>query len=183
MVSTGCVSSSQLVPPQPSAITQLLVIRALERALVQLDTTRLAGRSVAVDVFTQIGNQPWSQAFVKEFVVARLQARGVQVSDSAELSLKIFASALGTDRGETFVGIPSIQIPLFGVPTPEIAVFKWVRNRGLAELFVYAFDGKTNAFVDSLAPGVGRSKQDDFTVLIVINFTLSDVQPPSSPTR
>lgn len=190
IVSNGCVSSSQLVPTQPAATTQLLVVRALERALVQLDTARFAGRAVAVELFTQLGQQPAAtpqpagHGFVEEFVSAWLRARGVRVaSDSPELRLKIFASALGTDRGETFVGIPSIQTPLLNIPTPEISVFKWVRNRGLAEISVYTFDAKNDAFVDMLGPAVGRSKQDDFTILIVIAFTVSDVHRQPAPPR
>jgi hypothetical protein len=190
IVSSGCVSSIQLAPTQPAATAQLLVIRALERALVQLDTARFRGRAVAVELFTQLAQQPaatpqaGSHGFVEEFVTAWLRARGVRVaSDSAELRLKIFASALGTDRGETFVGIPSIQTPLLNIPTPEISVFKWVRNRGLAEISVYTFDAKNDAFVDVLGPAVGRSKQDDFTVLIVIAFTVSDVERRPAPPR
>ena len=169
----GCVSSSQLTPTQPSAITQQLVVRSLERALLQLDTTRFAGRKVSVDLFAQ---QSGTQAFVKEFVTAWLEARGVRVtSEGQELKLKIFASVLGSDRGETFLGIPSLQAPLIGIPSPEIALFKWVRNRGLAEVSIYEFDGAANTFVGAFGPGIGRSKQDDFTFLIVINFTLTDL--------
>jgi hypothetical protein len=157
---------------------------------VQLDTARFRGHTVAVELFTQLGQQPattpqaGSHGFVEEFVTAWLRARGVRLaSDSAELRLKIFASALGSDRGETFFGIPSIQAPLINIPTPEISVFKWVRNRGLAEISVYTFDAKDDAFVDVLGPAVGRSKQDDFTILIIIGFTVSDLEHRPAPPR
>jgi len=170
----------QLAPVQPSAITQQLVIRSLERALAQIDTSRLAGRKVSVDLYAQTG----AQAFVKEFVVAWLEARNVRVAlGSQELAVKVFASAVGSDRGETFIGIPSIQAPAIGIPIPEIAVFKWARNRGLSELLVHVFDGTTNALVETIGPVVGHSKQDDFTFVVVINFTLSDIDDRSPTVR
>jgi len=174
----GCVSSVQLAPSQPSAVTQQLVIRSLERSLAQLDTSRLAGRKVSVDLYAQTA----SQAFVKEFVVAWLEARSVRVATgSQELAVKIFASAVGSDRGETFIGIPSIQVPVIGVPIPELALYKWARNRGLSEVLVYVFDGTSNQLVETLGPAVGRSKQDDFTFVVIVNFTLTDVDDRPVP--
>ena len=63
-------------------------------------------------------------------------------------------------------------------PVPEIALFKWVRHRGLTELRAFAFDAKTEDFVDQLPPGVGHAKSDDFTVLIFIGFSSSDLDTP-----
>lgn len=178
-LATGCVSSVQLTPAQPSAVSQQLVIRSLERSLGQIDTSRLAGRKVSVDLYAQTAA---TQVFVKEFVVAWLEARNVRVATgSQELAVKIFASAVGSDRGETFVGIPSIQAPVIGIPIPELALFKWARNRGLSEVLVYVFDGTSNQLVETLGPAVGRSKQDDFTFVVILNFTLSDVEKRPVP--
>ena len=173
-LASGCVSSSQLIPTQPSAVTQQLVVRSLERALMQLDMSRFVGRNVSIELSTQQGS---AQAFAREFVTAWLEARGVRVtSESQDLKLKVIASVLGTDRGETFFGIPPLQSTLVGIPTPEVSLFKWVRNRGLTEMSVYVFDATTNTFLETLGPGIGRSMQDDVTILIVINFTKTDVE-------
>ena len=176
----GCVSSVQLAATQPSAVTQQLVVRSLERALAQLDVSRLAGRKVLVDLYAQTG----TQAFVKEFVIAWLQARSVRiVHDEQDLAVKVFASVVGTDRGETFIGIPALQAPVIGVPTPEIAIFKWARNRGLSEVLIHVYDAAGNAHTGTIGPGVGRSKQDDFTFVIFIGFTVSDAEDrlPAAP--
>ena len=171
----GCSVTSGLLPTQPPGVTQQLVIRSLERGLAGLDLHRFAGRSVDVNVFAQAGNE----AFVKEFVVSWLKAHGVRtVWTDPELRLKVFATVLGTDRGETLIGIPSFQAPIVNIPFPEIALFKWVRNRGHTELRVFAFDGKTEDFVDQLPLGIGRAKSDDFTVLVFIGFSVSDLDKP-----
>jgi hypothetical protein len=175
----GCAASSQLIPTQPSAVTQQLVVRSLERALMQLDVSRFAGRKVSIELTSQSYG---AQSFAKEFVTTWLEAKGVRVtSDAPDLTLKVIASVLGTDRGETFFGIPPLQSTLVGVPTPEVSLFKWVRNRGLTEMSVFVFDARTNTFLEAVGPGIGRSLQDDVTILIVINFTRTDVEarPPA----
>jgi hypothetical protein len=168
----GCSLTSGLLPTQPPGVTQQLVIRSLERGLAGLYLHRFEGRGVEVKVFAQASNE----AFVKEFVVSWLKAQGVRtVSKDPDLQLKVFATVLGTDRGETLIGIPSFQVPIVNVPFPEIAIFKWTRHRGQTELQVFAFDGKTENFVDRLPPGIGHAKSDDFTVLIFIGFSSSDL--------
>ena len=148
---------------------------------MKLDLSRFVGRKVSVEMTTQSYG---AQSFAKEFVTTWLEARGVRVtSESPDLTLKVMASVFGTDRGETFFGIPQLQSTLIGVPTPEVSVFKWVRNRGLTEMSVFVYDARTNTFLETVGPGIGRSKQDDVTILIIINFTLTDVEdrpPPAS---
>jgi hypothetical protein len=173
---SGCSLASQLTPPQPAGVTQQLMIRSLERALAQLDLGKLRGPGVSVDVFVQFV-QSGNQAFVKEFVIAWLQAHGVRtVSESPEIKVKVFASVYGTDSDHTLIGIPSFQAPVVNVPFPEIALFKWERNRGQAELRLYEFEGKTGTPLGMQAPGIGRAKYDNFTVLLIIGFTVSDVE-------
>jgi hypothetical protein len=173
LLAGGCSLAGQLPPTKPAGVTQQLLIRSLERALAQLDLGKLQGPGVNIDVFVQDGNQ----AFIKEFVTAWLQAHGVRtVSGSPEIKAKVFASVYGTDSDRTFIGIPAFQVPVVNVPFPEIALFKWERNRGQAELRIYEFEGKTDTPLAAQAPGVGRSKYDNFTVLIIFGFTLSDVE-------
>ena len=173
LLAGGCSLAGQLPPTKPAGVTQQLLIRSLERALAQLDLGKLQGPGVNIDVFVQDGNQ----AFIKEFVTAWLRAHGVRtVSESPEIKAKVFASVYGTDSDRTFIGIPAFQVPVVNVPFPEIALFKWERNRGQTELRIYEFEGKTDTPLAPQAPGVGRSKYDNFTVLIIFGFTLSDVE-------
>ena len=169
----GACSLSPVPPPTlPSGVTQQLLIRSLERALSQLDIARLKSQTVTVEVFHHAG----PEALIKEFVVTWLRAQGVRtVSDSPDLKVKAFASVLGTDNDQTLFGIPAFQAPVVNVPVPEIAIFKWQRNRGVAELRLYEFDGKTDAIVHAPPIATGRAKFDKYTVLIFIGFTLSDV--------
>jgi len=177
----GCSITTGLMPTQPTGVTQQLMIRALERGLAQLDVPRLGTRRVQIEVFAQPGQQrddprPVNDVFVREYVSAWLRAHGVRaVATDPEITLKVFAAVLGTDRGETLLGLPAFQAPVVNIGLPEIALFKWTRNRGQSEMRVFAFDARTGEFVDQLPPGVGHSKSDDFTVLLFIGFSVSDV--------
>ncbi|MGH7373272.1 MAG: hypothetical protein ACREJY_03515 [Candidatus Rokuibacteriota bacterium] len=168
----GCALASQIGTTAPTGITQQLLVRSLERGLSRLDLARISGKPVALEVAVQAGNE----GFVKDFVTTWLKAHGVRtVQDSPEQKLKLFVAVYGTDRDQTLIGIPAFQAPVVNVPVPELALFKWVRNRGVAELRMWAFDGKGDVVVDAPAPGVGRAKYDDFTVLLFVGFTVSDV--------
>jgi hypothetical protein len=173
----GCGAlADALKPTEVPGVTQQLMIRSLERALGQLDLSRLLGSGVAVDVYSMVGNQT-NQTFVKEFCTAWLQAHGVRtVPSSPDLKVRLFASVLGTDENSTLIGIPTFQAPVVNLPIPEIALFKWQRNRGQAEVRIYEFDAKTDAVVGSQPPGVGRAKYDNFTLLLFIHFTVADTE-------
>lgn len=169
----GCTLTAQVSPTAPAGITQQLLIRSLERALAGLDLARLDGRSVTAEVFVHAGNE----GFVREFVTTWLKAHGVRMAPGApDLKLKVFASVFGTDRDQTLIGVPTFPAPIVNVAVPEIALFKWERNRGQSELRVYALDPKTDALVETLPPGLGRAKYDNYTLLLFIGFTWTDVE-------
>lgn len=179
LVLVGC-STQQLTLAERSAVEQELLVRSLERAVADLETTLLAGQRVTLELFGLTKDQ----AFAKALLRARLEERGIDVVDDpakAELEVRAFASVLGVDRGETLLGIPTVQVPVLAVPIPEIAFFKWTRNRGHTELQLYAFDRATGRFVARVPEGTGRSKLDEFTVLLVIGFTVSDLDEGPVP--
>jgi len=82
---------------------------------------------------------------------------------------------VGVDRGETLLGIPAFTAPFVGMAVPEIALFKAVRNRGMTELKFYAFDQRSQDFLFKTPLAAGKSKYDDYKVLLVINFSLDDL--------
>lgn len=177
MLLAGCSLASQIGATAPAGITQQLLVRSLERALGDIDLARLGSRPVALEVAVQSGNE----GFVKDFVTTWLKAHGVRMpTDSPELKVKMFVSVYGTDHDQTLIGVPAFQAPVVNFPVPELAFFKWVRNRGQSELRLWAFDSKGDVVVDAPHPGVGRSKYDDFTVLLFFGFSLSDVDKPSN---
>lgn len=116
-----------------SSIEQRLLVRSLERAVAQLDTRRLAERPVSIELFALTKDQ----SFAREFLRVQLEARGIRVAkpgDPADMTLRVFVAALAVDTADTLVGLPAMQAPVLTLPIPELALFKWSRSRGYAEV-------------------------------------------------
>ena len=119
----GCAVSTQVTNTPRSTIEQQLLVRSLERALATLDTQHFKGKIVTVDFY---GLTP-DKDFAKEFFTAWLEGQHVRTATDpkeAELHLKVFASVLGVDQGQSFIGAPSFTVPLMGFVVPEIPLFK-----------------------------------------------------------
>lgn len=179
LAGAGC-GGREVTVTQRSGVEQELLVRSLERAVGRLDIRSFVGRPVTLELRALTDDQ----AFAREFVTARLQRRGVEVvhdATKAALHLKVFATVLGVDRGETLLGVPALQVPVVSVPIPEIALFKWQRHRGAAEMQVYLYDPRTDQLVGDVPSALGRAKYDRFTVLLVIGFTVSDLDQRAEP--
>lgn len=170
----GCAVTTQITNTSRSSIEEKLLMSALERALSGLNTEQFRGKTVAVDFYGLSADKD----FAKAFFIAWLQSHQVQIAPNpkeAQLLLKVFAPVLAVDQGKSFIGAPSFMVPLLGITVPEISLFKDVRHSGHAELRTYAIDVHTGKFVDKSSPVVGAARYDDYTILLVINFTRSDI--------
>jgi len=171
----GCAVTAQITNTPRSTIEQQLLARALERAMANLDVSAFAGKTVSVEF---AGLTP-DKDFAREYFIAWLESRKARVTINpaqAELRLKVIASVIGVDQGQNFIGSPAFTVPLIGFTVPEIAVFKDVKHNGYAELKIFAIDAASGNFVSESAPAVGKSNHDDFTLLIVVHFTRSDLE-------
>jgi hypothetical protein len=150
------------------------VAKHIAGMLAGLNTEQFKGKTVAVDFYGFSADKD----FAKAFFTAWLQSQHVQIAPNpkkAQLLLKVFAPVLAVDQGKSFIGAPSFTVPLLGFTVPEISLFKDVRHSGHAELRVYAIDADTGKFVDKSPPAVGAAQYDDYTILLIINFTRSDI--------
>jgi hypothetical protein len=171
---SGCAVSTQVTSTQRSTVEQRLLVRSLERALTTLDTQQFKGKSVTIEFY---GLTP-DKDFAKEFFIAWLQEQHVRMAidpKDAQLRLKVFASVLGVDQGQSFIGAPSFTVPLIGVVVPEIPLFKDVRHTGYTEFDIYTLDARSGEFVDKSPRMSGEARYDDYTILILIKFTSTDI--------
>jgi hypothetical protein len=179
VLAAGCASTRSTQTSRSGAEQELLV-RSLERAVARLDISPFAGKRVALNLYALTTDQ----GFATEFVTSRLEVRGIEVvpdAEKADLRLKIFANVLSVDQGQSLFGTPAIVLPILPVPVPEIALFKWVRNRGHSEIDIFTYDAHTDRFLDVLPAGVGRAKYDEFTILVFINFSYNDLDKRPKP--
>jgi hypothetical protein len=173
----GCAVSPQITNTPRSSIEQELLVNSLERGLKNLDTHLLAGATVIVDFF---GLTP-DKDFAKEFLIAWLQSHQVRIvtdPNEAQLHVKVFAPVLGVDQAQSFIGTPAFTVPFLGVTIPEIPLFRDVRHMGHAALESYTMEEDGGKFLVKSPPAMGRTEYDDYTILIVIHFTRSDMGKP-----
>ena len=83
---------------------------------------------------------------------------------------------LAVDQGQSFVGTPGFTVPILGVVIPEISLYKNLQHSGHAEVEIYAIDQDSGKFFDKSAPAIGDTRYDDYTVLIVVHFTRSNME-------
>jgi hypothetical protein len=168
----GCSVTTQVTHSDRSSVERRLLVESLDRSLRQLPLRPLEGRTVALG-FHELTDD---QAFAKEFCMAWLQERGIRVagaSDPPDPRLEVFARALGVDEGETFLGLPALNVPVLGFALPEIALFKAHTHRGYAEL--QTSDGASGESRERSHRAVGKSAYDQYTILILINFKYTDL--------
>jgi len=171
----GCAVSPQITNTRRSSIEQELLVSSLERGFETLETQHLAGATVTVDFY---GLTP-DKDFAKEFLIAWLQAHRVHIvtdPKEAQLRVKVFAPVLGVDQAQSFIGTPSFTVPFLGVTIPEIPLFRDVRHVGHAALESYTLEEDGGKFLDRSPTAMGQSTYDDYTVLIIIHFTRSDME-------
>jgi hypothetical protein len=176
---SGACTTVRITATTRSSVEQRLLVRSLERAAASLDTRRFAGRRVRIELTGLTADH----VFARDFVRARLERRGLRVTTDpdADLTLQVFATALAVDTADTLLGVPSMQVPVLAVPIPEIALFKWERSRGHAELQLYTYD-RAGALITQLPDSLGEAKYDRFTILILISFAVSDLdERPDAP--
>jgi hypothetical protein len=168
---SGC-TTVRVTPTERSSVEQRLLVRSLERAAARLDITPLVGRRLRLELFSLTKDQ----AFAREFLRARLEQRGLRVTSGADadVTVQVFTGALAVDTAETLFGVPAMQAPVLAVPIPEIALFKWERSRGHAELQSYVYD-RDGQLLGQVPDVLGVAKYDRFTILIFISFVVTDL--------
>ena len=178
VLSMAC-TTVRITATERSSVEQRLLVRSLERAAARLDKRPFLGRRVRVELTGLTSDQ----TFARDFLRVRLEDRGIRVipGPDADLTLQVFAAALAVDTADTLFGVPSMQVPVLAVPIPEIALFKWERSRGHAEIQLYTYD-QTGALITQLPDALGEAKYDRYTILILISFAVSDLdEPPAEP--
>ncbi len=162
----GCSTVRETQPPR-TATEQLMLSHAAMQSLDQVDFDAVDGADVHVsdDYLSSIDSR-----FVLGEVRARvLEAGGrlVEQDQPHELIVEPRSAGLGINVRDSVVGIPAIPIPLPGIgtiETPELAIFKIERQRGMASLGVVIMTAE-GELIDSVRPELGQTIMRDMAIL------------------
>lgn len=178
----ACTSTRQSTPER-TATEQVLLSTAVDRAVGRLQVRLPAGTAVFVDAGR-------FDAYDEDYAIAALRDRFLEAGcrlvgnrGEAEAIVEIRSGALSTNESEALVGIPSfsIPIPLAGdLDTPELAVLKQNRRRGIAKLAFTAYWTADGALADRTDPIIGISGYDDWRFL-GLGWHDGDVIPSELP--
>lgn len=138
---TGCGTTSWS-DTKRTATEQLLVSDAIERAIMKIDMSPLAGHRVFLDTtsLNAVDDKDYLTSTVRQHL---LGSGGVlaEKREDAEIVLEARAGAIGTDRTSVLVGVPATSVEFAGSGTiiPELALFKRSDQRAVAKINLFAY--------------------------------------------
>ncbi len=142
----GC-GTTRMTDTARSATEMLLVSQAVDNAVMQIDFSPLAGRTVFLDPTALSEKDVVDRGYLISLVRQQLAGAGALLQDEkprAEYVVEVRSGGLGTDRHSMLIGTPAVQLPslLPGMPTnlPEIALIKRNDQRGVAKVAVFAYN-------------------------------------------
>lgn len=159
VAAVGCATTRTTDTPR-TASEQLLISHAVDQALAKVDFRPLAGRAVFVQ-------EKYLDGVDKNYVVAsvrhQLLAAGSRLVDKdteADVIVELRSGGVGTDRMESYVGTPRIDIPgMLPVQIPDVQLATNKRQMGTAKIGIVAYDAKTRQALGS--GGVVSASSDD----------------------
>lgn len=167
---TGCGSVRETLPAR-SAMEQLLVSTAADRAIAELAVEPFANKAVYVD---PANLDCLDKPYVLQQIRTALRAGGARIVDSrdkAELVLEPASGAMSLNKRDMLFGIPALPLPFqFGGQTlklPEVPLWKTITYRGRAKLLFSIVDARTGAMVADVGHCYGKARDSYWWLLII----------------
>lgn len=188
---SACSTVHKATQSPRTAVEQLLLSEAvikslpeqLESALpipqgakVVIDTT---GTSEDKDIVRQI-MAGWLGKQGYQVMVGWFGEEGYEVQGDINVAthrINVNVGALGTEFGETFIGIPPIQSTIIPFSTPELSLFKAQYQTGFVKLYMDIYELPSNRFIKSTPPFFAETYYNDYTLLFLISWKKTDLIP------
>jgi len=184
----GCAIEQEVSRTPRTAVEQLLLTQAIERALsnltvplpehamlhidaISLDTARSLIRMRGSD---HGATKPpaLETAYVRDSVSAMLARKGYRtLSEEATYLIRVMVESLGTIQGMTFFGLPPIQSVIIPFAIPELTVYRLQKQSGYARLHLDLYDNRTGESIGSTSTLIGRTYYDQYTVFFTLPGT------------
>jgi hypothetical protein len=173
---TGCGQIRETLPGR-SAMEQLLISTAADRAIADMGSGGLRGKAVYLD-FTNLDT--YDRPYVTQRVRSHVLSSGASVVDTrdeADIVLEAASGGLSVNKRDYLLGLPAIVIPtpVGEIGSPELPIFKALFYRGKAKMLFTAVDPTTNAEVFQVPMCYGNSHQSHWWFLFMGPFTSSDL--------
>ncbi len=173
----GCMTS-RTTDTERTAVEQLLLSTAADRAIKQMPMTALKGKKVFFDPSNlECYDKPYVVGTIRDMLGAK-GALLVNEAEQAEVLVEARSGALAIDRSDSLIGMPSVGVPIpFAgtVQLPEIALFKKITQIAEAKLALHALKTDTGEHILSTGPKSGSAYYNRWWILFIIAFRTTDV--------
>jgi hypothetical protein len=178
---SGCLQTNMTDPPR-SAMEQLLLSTATDRAMAQVDFSALARKRVFVDTnYFESFDSAYALGTIRD-ALSKSGALLVRNVTNCDLIVEPRSGALSIDRADSLIGLPhtAVPIPLAGsVPIPEVALFKSQKQYSTAKIALLVYSNSTGDHILSSGSLVGAAQTKYYKLLGVISYTSTDVPEKS----
>lgn len=167
---TGCGSVRETLPVR-SALEQLLISTAADRAVAELPPEPFARKAVYIDATNlECTDKP----YVLQRIRTALRDAGAEIvadRDQAELVLEAASGTMSMNRRDMLFGIPALPFPFqVGGETlklPEVPLWKMITYRGRAKLLFSVVDAGTGAAVADVGHCYGKARDTYWWLFIL----------------
>jgi len=174
---TGCTVTDATNPAR-SAVEQLLISTAADRAIYSLALTNFTDKKVFLDT-------SYFESYDSKYVIgtirdalSRVGARVMADATNTDIIIEARSGALSIDSSSSLIGIPNmgVPVPLSGaLQVPEFALYKSQSQYSTAKIVLLAYDTHTRAHVFSSGSMVGKAYHKYYKFLGILSFTSSDL--------
>ncbi|MCF6158467.1 MAG: hypothetical protein E3K32_07815 [wastewater metagenome] len=174
----GCMGTPRVTDPARTAVEQLLISTAADRALAQVEFAKLEGKKVFLDSSGLTGADT---AYVNGILSVLLGKHGALIAgdrSEADMIAVINSGSFSIDRSDSFFGIPSIAIPipLTGTfNTPEIGLFKTIKQTGVAKFVINVYEIPTGKQILAVGPVSGETFYNYHRMFFLFQYRKTDI--------
>jgi len=202
LLGTGC-ATIRVTDPARTATEQFLLSQAVSQSIAQLNVDALRDRKIWLETAYLTGAEtvvvngeirqrlfttPEQSFAAGEFREKLLMAGARLVAErkDCDVVVEVRSGGISIDRLDNLLGVPALVLSQSvggGIPitTPEIALYKNIRQRGFAGLSYVAFRNDTGEYVTSSGPYIGRTIRDDFWLFGAGPRTVGNIPPTQNP--
>jgi hypothetical protein len=169
---SGCVNPQLTSRTARTSVEQLLLTQAVSKSLPnssQSDFPLSPGATVKIDLTGLTEDRKFLGAAIEGW----LGEKGFLVrkaDETATYRLHILVNAFGTEYGESFLGMPSIQSTFIPFALPEITVFRSQRQFGRVQYSMNIFEEQTGKLVNTLKTREGQTFHRLYTILFFFSY-------------
>ncbi|MBL7134827.1 MAG: hypothetical protein ISS78_12065 [Phycisphaerae bacterium] len=136
IIAVGC-TTRRVSTTSRTAVEQLLLSTAVDKALAKFDMPMLKDSKVFVDFTNLKGTDVEYLQVALRARVARQGAILVTKAEDAEYVMEVASGGLAMEDKSSLVGMPSLPMPQAPIPVPEMSLFKTIEQTAIMKLLIF----------------------------------------------